>query len=121
MKVRPLLVLLLTLGVLWGCETIDPLTRDARNALQTFDFEAAVEAADQAIQEDSTNALAYYYKGSALGSIAEDLEPPSDRKPYYEDMRESFDNAKRFGEEMDRRPKSFSRSGRMNIIPGQKY
>lgn len=104
MKLRPLLVLFLTLGVLWGCETMDPLTRDARNALQTFDFEAAVEAADQAIEEDSTNALAYYYKGSALGSIAEDLQPPSDRTPYYRDMRESFDNARRFGEEMDRRP-----------------
>ncbi len=104
MNLRPFFVLFLTFGILWGCETIDPLTREARNALQTMQFEEAVEAADQAIQEDSSNALAYFYKGSALSSIAEDLEPPSERKPYYEDMREALVNARRYGEEMERRP-----------------
>lgn len=104
MKIKPLFILILTVGILWGCETPDPLIRDARLALQTFDYEASLAAAEQALEEDSTNALAYYYKATALGSIAEDLQPPSDRLPYYEDMYESYQNAKRFGSQMDRVP-----------------
>jgi tetratricopeptide (TPR) repeat protein len=104
MKIRPLFILLLTVGILWGCETLDPLVRDARNAVQSGDYEAAIEATNQALEEDSSNALAYYYKATALGSLAEDLQPPSDRKPYYEDMREAMDNARRFGSEMENPP-----------------
>lgn len=104
MKIRPLFILFLTVGILWGCETPDPLIRDARNALQSFDFEAAIAAADQALEEDSSNALAHYYKGTALGSLAEDMQPPSDRRPYYEEMRTSMDNARRFGAQMDSQP-----------------
>lgn len=104
MKLKPFFILLLTVGILWGCETTDPLIRDAQTAIQTFQFEEALEYAEQAIEQDSTNALGYYYKATALGSIAEDLQPPRDRKPYYEDMRMAMDNAKKFGEQMERRP-----------------
>jgi tetratricopeptide (TPR) repeat protein len=104
MKLKPFFILFLSVGILWACETPDPLIRDAQTALQIFQFEEALEYANQAIEQDSTNALGYYYRATALASIAEDLQPPRDRKPYYEDMRKAMDNAKKFGEQMDRRP-----------------
>jgi tetratricopeptide (TPR) repeat protein len=104
MKLKPFYILFLSVGILWACETPDPLIRDAQTALQIFQFEEALEYANQAIEQDSTNALGYYYRATALASIAEDLQPPRDRKPYYEDMRKAMENAKKFGEQMDRRP-----------------
>ncbi len=104
MNIRPIAVLLLMAALIWGCETTDPLIRDAQDALQTFDYERAIMAAEQAIEEDSSNALAYYYKGAALGSLAEDIQPPSDRLAYYEEMRNSLSEARYWGEQMESRP-----------------
>lgn len=104
MKIRPFFVFALVLGVLWGCEAPSPLIRNAQVALQINNFEAALQYAEQALEEDSTNALAHYYRGYALAGIAEEVQPPSDRKPYYEEMRKSMDTAKRLSAQMDRVP-----------------
>lgn len=107
LNIKPTLLVLLTLALIWGCETQDPLIRDARNNIQGQDFERAIELTDRALEADSSNALAHYYQATAYGSMAEDVEPPSDRKEYYEDMVNSMSLAKKYFEEMEDPPSEY--------------
>lgn len=107
LNIKPILLVLLTLGIIWGCETQDPLIRDARDSIQNQDFEQALELTEKALEADSSNALAHYYRATAYGSMAEDIEAPTDRKKYYEDMRNSMNLARKFFEEMEDRPDEY--------------
>src|SRR5690625_2851213 len=104
MKIRSILALILVAGLLWACETTDPLIRDAQISAQLMDYESALEYSEQALEADSSNALAHYYRGYALGGIAQETEPPSDRRPGYDEMREAMDSARSVGGVMERRP-----------------
>jgi len=104
MKIRSILALILVAGLLWACETTDPLIRDAQISAQLMDYESALEYSEQALEADSSNALAHYYRGYALGGIAQETEPPSDRRPVYEEMRDAMESARSFGEVMESRP-----------------
>lgn len=104
MNIRPLSVLFVTLLLLAACESTDPLVRDAQTSIQLMEYEEALEHTERALEEDPTNVLAHYYRGFALGLIAEELQPPSDRKPYYEEVRESMRLAKMYADTMDRQP-----------------
>ncbi len=104
MNTKPFLVLLLAVGVIWGCETAHPLISEAETYLAVMQYDNALESIEELLSQDSTNVQGHFYKGLALGSKALEVEPPSDRKDLYREMRTSFDNAKRFGEQEESRP-----------------
>ncbi len=104
MKKRLLSIFFITAAVMIACSTGDPLVNEAENQIKSANFDAAIEAAEQALENNPQNPLAYYFKGVALGSKAEDVNPPSDRKNFFEEMRESFDQALEFGELAEERP-----------------
>jgi tetratricopeptide (TPR) repeat protein len=78
----------------WACETTDPLVNDVQVDLVTGNFESALETVNTALEQDSSNYVAHYYKGIVLASQAWEMEPPSTRQPVYENARSSFDSAK---------------------------
>src|SRR5690625_7142190 len=81
MKIRSILALILVAGLLWACETTDPLIRDAQISAQLMDYESALAYSEQALEADSSNALAHSYRGFALGGIAQATARPSDSRP----------------------------------------
>lgn len=78
----------------WACETTDPLVNDVQVDLVTGNFESALETVNTALEQDSSNYIAHYYKGIVLASQAWEMEPPSTRQPVYGNARSSFDSAK---------------------------
>ncbi|NBC04677.1 MAG: tetratricopeptide repeat protein [Bacteroidetes bacterium] len=93
---RSKLILLIIAPMLlfWACETTDPLVNDVQVDLVTGNFESALETVNTALEQDSSNYVAHYYKGIVLASQAWEMEPPSTRQPVYENARSSFDSAK---------------------------
>ncbi|MCG2590176.1 tetratricopeptide repeat protein [Rhodohalobacter sulfatireducens] len=93
---RSKLILLIIAPMLlfWACETTDPLVNDVQVDLVTGNFESALETVNTALEQDSSNYVAHYYKGIVLASQAWEMEPPSTRQPVYENARTSFDSAK---------------------------
>lgn len=104
MNTRILATITVLIGLLWGCAPSDPLVDNARQGIQRGNFEAAIQNADEAIALDSSNTLAYYYRGVAYGALAEDIMPPSNRVSNYENMKDSFSNARHWGERMEKMP-----------------
>lgn len=102
-----LLFPLLLIGFLWGCETTDPLVSEMETNTFLGNYEAVFNAADQALEADSSNSLAYYYRGVAYGFRAQDTTPPWDREPSYENSREAFMNAKEWMNRAEERPEEF--------------
>ncbi len=111
MKKRLLITILPIAGFVFACATGDPLINEAKDQIQSSNFDAAIEATDRALQENPENALAHYFKAVALGSKAEDVNPPSARKEYYEAMKESFNKAEQFGRQQENVP------GELDNIP----
>lgn len=93
---RSKLILLIIAPMLlfWACETTDPLVNDVQVDLVTGNFESALETVNTALEQDSSNYIAHYYKGIVLASQAWEMEPPSTRQPVYGNARSSFDSAK---------------------------
>lgn len=89
-----ILLIIAPLLLFWACETTDPLVNDVQVDLVTGNFESALETVNTALEQDSSNYIAYYYKGIVLASQAWEMEPPSTRQPVYENARSSFDSAK---------------------------
>lgn len=84
------------LGVLllaWGCQTVNPLVREAKTSIASADFQTALEKADQALAENPNDGLAHYYRGVALGSIGQETEAPEERLPFYQQMMEALGTA----------------------------
>lgn len=104
---KSLLILFTFIGFLWGCETTDPFVNDVQMGLMTEDFESAMQAVDDALEADPENAVAHYYKGVVLGSQAETLEDPEERKSLYEDARESMDRAEELMEAQEELPSEY--------------
>lgn len=86
-------VLLGSLILLWGCQTVNPLVREAKSSIAEADYQTALEKAEQALAENPNDGLAHYYKGVALGSIGQETEAPEERLPYYQGMMESLGTA----------------------------
>ncbi len=104
---KPLLLIFLFAGLFWACETTDPFIDEVQIGILTGDFEMALEATDEAIAQDSLNYVAHYYKGIVIASEAETIEPPADRKSYYERAKQSFDTAKRIMEDQEELPDEY--------------
>lgn len=102
-----LLFPLLLTGLLWGCETTDPLISEMETNTFLGNYEAVFNAADQALEKDSSNGLAYYYRGVAYGFKAQDTTPPWDRQSDYSSSRDAFMNAKEWMNQAEDPPEEF--------------
>jgi len=104
MNKRLLIIATLIAGFAFACATGDPLINEARDQIQSQNFDEAISAAERALEENSENPLAHYFKAVALGSKAEDMNPPSSRKEVYEEMKSSFNSAHQFADRQEERP-----------------
>jgi len=104
---KKLLFPLLLIGFMWGCETTDPLVSEMETNTFLGNYEAVFNAADRALEADSSNSLAYYYRGVAYGFKAQDTTPPWDRQSSYSNSREAFMNAKDWMNRAEERPDEF--------------
>ncbi len=104
---KSLLLIFLFAGFVWACETTDPFIEEVQIGILTGEFDMALEATEEAIELDSLNYVAHYYKGIVLASQAETLEPPADRKPYYDRAKQSFDTAKRIMRDQEELPEEY--------------
>ncbi|MEX1010515.1 MAG: tetratricopeptide repeat protein [Balneolaceae bacterium] len=104
MNLRSITLLFLTAGLLWSCSPMDPITREVKTHFENLNYEEAVAAADSALQENPANALAHYYRGVSYGMMASTIQPPADRIPYYQELRSSLEEARRYFESMEDEP-----------------
>lgn len=101
---RILLLILAPLLLFWACETTDPLVNDVNTYILTGNLDQALEVVNTALEEDSSNYVAHYYKGVVLASQAFEMVPPSTRQPVYKEARGSFDTAKTLMNEQPETP-----------------
>lgn len=106
-RFKSFLLLLTLVGFMWGCETTDPFVNDVQIGLVAGDYELAMEAVDEALEENPDNSVAHYYKGIVLGNQAADTEDPSERKDLYAQARESFMTSKELMEAEEERPSEY--------------
>lgn len=98
---------LLIVGFLWACETTDPFVQEIESNLVLGNIDEALEVANNAIATDSSNGLAHFYRGVALGAKAEEFEDPAERKPYYQQTRTSLLEGKEWMRQMESRPNEY--------------
>ncbi|MGK7369630.1 MAG: tetratricopeptide repeat protein [Candidatus Halalkalibacterium sp. M3_1C_030] len=101
-------VITLFVGIIAGCGSSNPYVDDAQSNIKNQNFQAALEAAEQSIQNQPNDPLGYYYKGVALGEIA-DTKDPSARGDWYERMNEAFEQAKEMAEKAEDVPSEIER------------
>ena len=89
-SIKILLFPLLLIGFLWGCETTDPLVSEMETNTFLGNYEAVFNASDRALEADSSNSLAYFYRGLAYGLQAQDTEQSWERVPIYDNSRDAF-------------------------------
>lgn len=91
-------------AMLLACETTDPFVNDVTVNIFTGDYDTALQITEDAITENPDNYIAHYYKGVVFAALAETFENPTERKPYYERARASFDTAKGLMENQEETP-----------------
>ncbi len=91
-------------AMLLACETTDPFVDDVTLSIFTGDYDAALQITEDAITENPDNYIAHYYKGIVLAAMAETIDVPADRKPYYERSKESMDTAKELMQNQEETP-----------------
>jgi len=122
MNTRILLTILLVAGFAFACSTGNPLINEARDQIQSQNFDEAIAATDRALEENPQDPLAHYFKAVAIGSKAEDVNPPSARTEYYEQMKESFNRAEEFGRQQEEVPDEINNiSNVLNTIWAQEH
>lgn len=107
-KLTSYFVITLFIGVLVGCGSSNPFVDEAQSNIKSQNFEAALSAAEQSIQNQPDDPLGYYYKAVALGEIA-DTKDPSARKEYYERMNEAFTKAREVAAKAEDTPSEVER------------
>lgn len=83
---------LATLIISCGGET-NPLIKEAKDGIAAKNYGAALTSLDQAIEEDQTNANAYYYKGVVYSEMAQNNPTVNNRKESYTKMRENLNTS----------------------------
>ena len=101
-------VITLFVGIIAGCGSSNPYVDDAQSNIKDQNFQAALEAAEQSIQNQPNDPLGYYYKGVALGEIA-DTKDPSAREEFYTRMNEAFAKAQEMAEQAEETPSEIER------------
>lgn len=91
-----------------GCGSSNPFVDDAQSNIKDQNFQAALEAAEQSIQNQPNDPLGYYYKGVALGEIADTKEATA-RQEYYERMNEAFAQAEEMAAQAEDVPSEIER------------
>ncbi|REL33274.1 hypothetical protein DYD21_10855 [Rhodohalobacter sp. SW132] len=94
-------------GFIWACEATDPLVSEMETNSLLGNYDAVLETANQALEQDSSNSLAYFYRGLAYGSQAYDIELPWERTERYADSRQAFVSAKEWMERAESRPSEY--------------
>lgn len=104
---KPFLLITAVAGLFLACETTQPFMEDVEIALITGEFDMALSSIEEALEADSSNYVAHYYKGVVLASQAEATEGAANRKPYYERAKESFNNAKMWMDRQEETPEEY--------------
>lgn len=99
MNMRPILSILIIMGLAVGCTSYDPLVRDAKSNFDEGNYQDAIETANEALTANPDDPFAHYYHAMANAGLAQQTEPPSDRQGYYEETFSSMNNARRLFEE----------------------
>lgn len=95
-----LLLIILLIGFMAGCGSSNPFADDAQSSIEEQNYQAALDAAEQAISEYPADPLGYYYKAVALGNLA-DEQPAGQRQSYYERMNETFQKAREVASQLE--------------------
>jgi len=104
-QITGLLSIFIFTGILVSCGgTSDPFVENAIKNRTFGNYQAIVEDADSVIAQDPDNGLAYYYKGVALGDIAAQTQPPSDRESIYIDMKQNLEKAASIFDTLETKP-----------------
>jgi tetratricopeptide (TPR) repeat protein len=94
-------LLLLTVVFIASCG--DPNIESAKLDLRNQNYEGVLESANKAIEADPNNALAYYYKGVAMGELT--MKKPIDQRvPGFADTRVAYMKSIELGNEMEKVP-----------------
>jgi len=112
-SLKYILIPFVIVGFLWSCEATEPFVDDIQTYLLLGSFDEAIAEADRVLETDSANGVAHYYRGMAVASKAQTIDPPADRKPYYEDSKSSFDKADRFMRERETTPEELDDLGEL--------
>lgn len=107
-KFIPYFFVTLLIGILAGCGSSNPFVDEAQSNIKSQNFEAALSAAEQSIQNQPNDPLGYYYKGVALGEIA-DTKEPSARQDYYKRMKDAFAQAREVASKAEDVPSEIER------------
>lgn len=103
-SLKYILIPFVLVGFLWSCETTDPFVDEIQTYLMLGTYDEAIAEAERQLDADSSNGVAHYYRALAIGSKAQEIEEPSERKPLYEDTRSSLTDAKHFMEQRESLP-----------------
>ncbi|MEX0662201.1 MAG: tetratricopeptide repeat protein [Balneolaceae bacterium] len=95
-SLKYILIPFVIIGFLWSCETTDPFVSDIETHMVLGSFDEAIAEADRVLETQPDNGVAHYYRGMAVASKAQTVDPPVDRKSYYEDSKGSFEKAEEF-------------------------
>lgn len=107
-KTLPILFISLIVGLFYGCGGANPFVKEAQSNIEDQNFEAALQAAEESIKNHPQDPTGYYYKGVALGELA-DTKDPAERQKYYEEMNEAFEEARNVARETDNSPGEIER------------
>ncbi len=94
MKKLPHVFITLLVAIAIGCGSSNPLADKAKSNIESKNYEAALNSAEESIKQHPGDPLGYYYKAVALGSMAETLDDPAERVEYYKRMNEAFETSK---------------------------
>lgn len=87
-----LLTLVLSIGLLASCSSLDPNVKEAKKNVRDQNPEAALEAANRALETNPNNPNAYYYKAVAMSELAAQKDP-AERMEDYKTMHMLFAKA----------------------------
>ncbi len=108
-KKLPHILLTLLVAILIGCGTSNPLADEAKSSYEGQNYEEALTAAEQSIEEYPGDPSGYFYKAAALGGIAESKDDPAERQEYYKQMNETFDMAQSIADTSENVPDEIER------------
>lgn len=108
-KNLPYLLITLLLGLMIGCSSTNPLADKAKSNIEKQDYQAALDAANNSIEKYPNDPLGYYYKGVALGDLADDMDDPSKSADLYKQMNDAFSTAKSMADTLKKKPGELDR------------
>jgi len=103
------LLLSFSAGLLMSCGSSNPLVDDAENAIKLQNYDTALAAAENLINEEPQNSLGYYYKGTALAQKAQNQSNAEASLPLYKKMVTTFEEANDVASNTEEAPSQLNR------------